>query len=225
MNIKADLWFPTVVWNYQLKEVNDAELRDYVINFRQDDPGKRVSNYGGQQSRNIDILDERPLNIEKFIVALQQNVNDAAKMANLPKLQICDYWWNINNKGDYNHPHNHRDSILSGVYYIDVPEENMGDIHFEREDDAQYFLPRFMPGRNQITALRASYKPKTGNGLIFPSWVTHSVDGNQSDKPRISMSFNTAISMDKANDELASMNGMPTTKDMAPPEPPKPIDK
>ena len=70
-----------------------------------------------------------------------------------------------------------------------------------------------------------SYKPKTGNGLIFPSWVTHSVDGNQSDKPRISMSFNTAISMDKANDELASMNGMPTTKDMAPPEPPKPIDK
>ena len=104
----------------QLKEVNDAELRDYVINFRQDDPGKKVSNYGGWQSRNIDILDERPLNIEKFIVALQQNVNDAAKMANLPKLQICDYWWNINNKGDYNHPHNHRDSILSGVYYIAV---------------------------------------------------------------------------------------------------------
>ena len=97
MNIKADLWFPTVVWNFQLKEVNDAELRDYVINFRQDDPGKKVSNYGGWQSRNIDILDERPLNIEKFIVALQQNVNDAAKMANLPKLQICDYWWNINN--------------------------------------------------------------------------------------------------------------------------------
>jgi uncharacterized protein (TIGR02466 family) len=115
---------------------------------------------------------------------------------------------------------------LSGVYYIDVPDENMGDIHFEREDDAEYFLPRFMPGRNQITAVRASYKPKTGNGLIFPSWVKHSVDGNQSDKPRISMSFNTAISMDKANDELASMNGMPTTKDMAPPpEPPKSIDK
>ena len=146
-------------------------------------------------------------------------------MANLPKLQICDYWWNINNKGDYNHAHHHRDSILSGVYYIDVPDENMGDIHFEREDDAEYFLPRFMPGRNQITAVRASYKPKTGNGLIFPSWVKHSVDGNQSDNPRISMSFNTAISMDASNDELAEMNGMPTTKDMAPKEPPKPIDK
>jgi len=27
--------------------------------------------------------------------------------------------------------------------------------------------------------------------LIFPSWVMHSVEGNKSDKPRISMSFNT----------------------------------
>ena len=119
MDIKADLWFPTVVWNYQLKQINNAELRDYVINFRQEDPGKTASNYGGWQSRNIDILDERPLNVEKFIVALQQNVDAAAKMAGLPKLQICDYWWNINNKGDYNHAHHHRDSILSGVYYID----------------------------------------------------------------------------------------------------------
>ena len=38
MDIKADLWFPTVVWNYQLKQINNAELRDYVINFRQEDP-------------------------------------------------------------------------------------------------------------------------------------------------------------------------------------------
>ena len=106
-----------------------------------------------------------------------------------------------------------------------MPYDNIGFIHFEREDDAEYFLPRYMPGRNQITAVRASYKPKTGNGLIFPSWVKHSVDGNRSDNSRISMSFNTAISMDKANDELASMNGMPTSKDMAPPAPPKPIDK
>ena len=39
MDIKADLWFPTVVWNYsKLKQINNAELRDYVINFRQEDP-------------------------------------------------------------------------------------------------------------------------------------------------------------------------------------------
>ena len=50
MDIKADLWFPTVVWNYQLKQINNAELRDYVINFRQEDPGKRASNYGGWQT-------------------------------------------------------------------------------------------------------------------------------------------------------------------------------
>ena len=53
MDIKADLWFPTVVWNYQLKQINNAELRDYVINFRQEDPGKKASNYGGWQSLSL----------------------------------------------------------------------------------------------------------------------------------------------------------------------------
>ena len=41
--------------------------------------------------------------------------------------------------------HHHRDSILSGVYYIDVSDENMGDIPFEREDDAEYFHPDLCP--------------------------------------------------------------------------------
>ena len=49
-------------------------------------------------------------------------------MSGLMDLQISDYWWNINSKGDYNHPHDHRDSILSGVYYIDIPKENSSDI-------------------------------------------------------------------------------------------------
>ena len=35
--------------------------------------------------------------------------------------------------GDYNTVHNHRGSILSGVFYIDVPDENMGNINFFKD--------------------------------------------------------------------------------------------
>ena len=99
--------------------------------------------------------------------------------------------------------------MLSGVYYIDVPEDSDSKIHFDREDEAQYYLPRLMPQRNQITAVRATYTPLNNNVLIFPSWVIHYVDGNKSQKPRLSMSFNTSIAATEANNELAKMNGYP----------------
>ena len=46
MDIKADLWFPTVVWNYQLKEINDAEeskkiCRQYLSPKHEFDPYKK----------------------------------------------------------------------------------------------------------------------------------------------------------------------------------------
>ena len=209
MPMKADLWFPTVIWNDELKHINNSELKEYVEKLNKDDTGKVASNYGGWQSKSYDILSERPIAIERFIQSIQKNINDCTKMAGLMDLQISDYWWNINKKGDYNHLHDHRDSILSGVYYIDIGDENMGNIHFEREDNAEFFLPRVMPKRNHISAVRATYKPMSGGLLIFPSWVRHSVDGNKSDKPRISMSFNTSIAMTPDNDELAKLNGFP----------------
>ena len=212
MPMKADLWFPTVVWNGELKQINNQELKDYVYKLKETDEGKKASNYGGWQSKSYDILSERPIAIERFIQALQQSVNECTKMAGMMDLQICDYWWNINKKGDYNHVHHHRDSVLSGVYYIDIPKDSEADIHFEREDPAEYFLPRHIPKRNHITALRASYKPVTGGCLIFPSWVKHSVDTNKSDKDRISMSFNTSIAVTPANDELARLNGYPVER-------------
>ena len=191
MTMKADLWFPTVIWQDTLKQINNSELIEYIYKIKETDTGKTASNYGGWQSLSHDLITERPLPVERFIQTLQKCVNECAKMAGLMDLQICNYWWNINYKGDYNQPHNHRMSILSGVYYVDIPDENMGNIHFEREDDAQYVLPRYIPKRNHITAQRATYIPISGGLLIFPSWVMHSVEGNKSDKPRISMSFNT----------------------------------
>ena len=48
----------------------------------------------------------------------------------VPELNLKNYWININRYGDYNTVHNHRGTILSGVFYIDVPDENMGNINF-----------------------------------------------------------------------------------------------
>ena len=57
MTVKADLWFPTVIWNDELKQINNSELKEYVIKLKaQDEQGKVASNYGGWQSKSFDTL-------------------------------------------------------------------------------------------------------------------------------------------------------------------------
>ena len=109
--------------------------------------------------------------------------------SNVPELNLAGYWCNVNTYGDYNKLHNHRGSVLSGVFYIDVPDENMGNIIFERSDDIEYYLPP-LKEYNNFTGGRATYKPESGKVLIFPSWLKHQVEGSRSEQQRISISFN-----------------------------------
>ena len=205
--MKADLWFPTIIWQGDLKQANNFELVDYVNKLQEQSEGRRVSNYGGWQSEAQDLLAQKPIAVEVLLQGIQTSLNQCTKMAGLPTLQICDYWFNVNPKGSYNGPHNHRDSLLSGVYYIDAKPEQ-GRIQFYRDDDAEFFMPR-LPKYTQITSQNATYNPAPHKLLIFPSWIKHSVEGNPTDTNRISMSFNTSIAMTPENDEIAKLNGYP----------------
>jgi len=205
--MKADLWFPTIIWQGDLKQANNFELVDYVNKLQEQSEGRRVSNYGGWQSEAQDLLAQKPIAVEVLLQGIQTSLNQCTKMAGLPTLQICDYWFNVNPKGSYNGTHNYRDSLLRGVYYIDAKPEQ-GRIQFYRDDDAEFFMPR-LPKYTQITSQKATYNPAPHKLLIFPSWIKHSVEGNPTDTNRISMSFNTSIAMTPENDEIAKLNGYP----------------
>ena len=196
--MKADLWFPTIIWQGDLKQANNIELAEHVNKMQDESEGRRVSNYGGWQSEAQDLLAQKPVAVEILLQGIQMSINECSKMAGLPTLQISDYWFNVNP----------RDSLLSGVYYIDATPEQ-GRIQFYRDDDAEFFMPR-LPKYTQITSQKATYNPAPSKILIFPSWVKHSVEGNPTDMTRISMSFNTVIAMTPENDEVAKLNGFPT---------------
>ena len=185
--MKADLWFPTIIWQGDLKQANNIELAEYVDKLQQESEGRKISNYGGWQSEAQDLLAQKPIAVEVLLQGIQTSLNQCTKMAGLPTLQISDYWFNVNPKGSYNQPHNHRDSLLSGVYYIDATPEQ-GRIQFYRDDDAEYFMPR-LPKYTQITSQKATYNPAPHKILIFPSWVKHSVEGNPTDNTRITVSY------------------------------------
>jgi uncharacterized protein (TIGR02466 family) len=197
MPMRADLWFPQIIWKDILKSIDNAAIKDYTLDSKNKSQGKTASNHMGWQSEDYFLDSGKPPHVEHMIRMLDTHVKDCASQASLPPLRICNFWFNVNPKGSYNTLHNHQESVLSGVYYIDIPDENMGNIEFHRDDEAQYYIPENLNKYTQFTSTKATYKPETGMLLIFPSWLKHFVHSNQSEQLRISMSFNTELDTKK----------------------------
>ena len=197
MPMRADLWFPQIVWKDTITNMDNAAIKAHVLETKNTNQGKTASNQLGWQSEDYFLDSGKPPQVEHMIRVLDAHVKVCARQASLPSLRICNFWFNVNPKGSYNTLHNHQDSILSGVYYIDIPDENMGNIEFHRDDEAQYYIPENLDRYTQFTSTKATYKPETGLLLIFPSWLKHFVQGNQSEHLRISMSFNTELDIQK----------------------------
>ena len=183
----TELWFPQVIWSAMIHMVNNYELKKWAYDRKKNDVGRRISNYGGFQSS--DILQGQNDQVDKLIGHLDKEITDISRQVALPPLAIKNIWLNINPPGSYNELHNHQDSVLSGVYYIDANEQQ-GNIQFERSDNAEYHLPEYMEKITYFNATRATYAAKSGALYIFPSWLKHHVQGNQSNTDRISLSFN-----------------------------------
>lgn len=115
-----------------------------------------------------------------------------SKTANVLKFHLGNGpWINFQKKYEFNPIHAHS-GILSAVVYISVPEEieqerlskqntnkpASGNIDFVYGDDHTF-----------ISSMK-SMSPKTGDVVIFPSYLKHLVYPFTADVERISMSFN-----------------------------------
>ena len=104
---------------------------------------------------------------------------------------LGNMWANINPPGGMNRAHQHPNSLWSGVYYIKAPK-NSG--HLKIDDpraSAAMVRPNQKKGPVPPRLFREThYEPVAGRCIMFPSWLMHCVDPNQSNDIRISVSFN-----------------------------------
>ena len=100
-------------------------------------------------------------------------------------------WANINPPGGMNRAHQHPNSLWSGVYYIKAPK-NSGDLKIDDpRSSAAMCRPRQKDGEKPLRLYREThYAPIAGRCIMFPSWLMHCVDPNESNDIRISVSFN-----------------------------------
>ena len=108
-------------------------------------------------------------------------------------LKLKTSWKNETEKYSFVTPHSHGNCLLSCVFYIKV-DDNSGDILFHDPRGGVYFAQHAevdMNGYSQDNRKYFRLKPKTGDLVIFPSYVIHSVEPNMSDN-RICLAMNFA---------------------------------
>ena len=185
MNIQLDNLFPTPIFSCDTN-IDCNKIKDYILTLNKDEVIK--SNDGGKQTsfltnEELQAEDIKPL--FDFITTMALSIGDE-----LPALRtncLESAWINLNSKGDSNLRHIHGNSILSGVFYVDVPPGS-GNLMFERADSAS--LVWNMDNKSPFTSESVQYVAKTGKIIIFPSWLPHYVTRTFCDDTRISLSFN-----------------------------------
>ena len=104
---------------------------------------------------------------------------------------LGNMWANVNPPGGMNRAHQHPNSLWSGVYYIKA-EKNSGQLKIDDPRAAASMVrPKQKSGELSSRLWREThYEPVAGRCIMFPSWVMHCVDPNESNDIRISVSFN-----------------------------------
>ena len=186
--IKA-AYFPTIIYAKDVQLDNRLFERE-VIEWSKKDKGIKRTNMIGWHSttdmHKIPVF--KPLVDELF--KMQMEIYREELLSREPI--IGNMWANINPPGGYNRPHIHPNSHFSGVYYIKAPQ-NSGEIVFNDPRSAAHMvMPERVKDIKPPSHLwrEVRVNPLEGRMLMFPSWLWHCVEPNESNDIRISVSFN-----------------------------------
>ena len=185
-----DLHFPTPIYIFDHNDPSlNVQLEKDIVAWSNQDKGVTRTNIQGWHSTTD--MNARP-EYKRLVDALYEAQHMIYKEEHLDSEPFLgNMWANINPPGGMNRAHIHPNSLWSGVYYIKAPK-NCG--HLKIDDpraSAAMYRPKQKKGQVPPRLFREThYEPIAGRCIMFPSWLMHCVDPNNSNDIRISVSFN-----------------------------------
>jgi uncharacterized protein (TIGR02466 family) len=183
--------FKTTIFKSKIK---NQKYVKYFLNLlkkeQQNNKGKKISNVGGFQSSQYTTLREDILR-NVFLDPGKNFIEKLNPKKNL-NLTLGDFWINSNLNKDYNLLHNHFGATISGIYYLEVPE-NSGRLVFQNGDLSKMSSINFDYFHNENYYARYFIIPEKFDLYLFPSEAFHYVEPNRSFENRISVAFNLKV--------------------------------
>lgn len=186
--------FVNVLAHDQL-DVDNNKIEKFCYDLTTSDPGRRVSNEGGYQSNIFDMSSTPELKeLHSQIQLRVDTFHDYMGFKSSLKKVVDQCWVNINPPGTYNSMHTHNGGVMTGIYYVKVPE-NSGELQMITPNPAFDFIMKdsYIESSNQFNASNIIVKPQEGKLYLFPCWVAHQVKMNVSDQNRISIAFDIEL--------------------------------
>jgi len=185
--IDLNFLFPTVVGSAENEDPTDySSLLEL--------PTEKTM-YGFERSKDTYILDNHAPLLRTWI---QEQVDDYAKRVLCIKqeLRITQSWLIIHRSGNPQNIfiHKHPNSIISGAYYLAA--DGAEGLRFDRNDTTtspyiEWEYDRETLPNSPWAWIWHRVEAKKNRLLLFPSQLTHGVNGPPSENIRCSLSFNT----------------------------------
>ena len=185
-----ELHFPTPIYIADIKHptLNQELERDITAWANKDKGITRTNVQGWHSTTNMHELFQFK-KLVSMLYACQKTIYEQEHLESEPFLG--NMWANINPPRGMNRAHQHPNSLWSGVYYIKAPK-NCGYLKIDDpRSSAAMVRPKQKKGKLPPRLFREThYEPIAGRCIMFPSWLMHCVDPNESNDIRISVSFN-----------------------------------
>ena len=181
--------FPTPIYMSKL----DRALTPLELKFVDKSKKDFYKNDGNITSNNNYILNEKPFtNIKKELdKRVQDYFNKVLSITDAVTPYITQSWLNYTETNQYHHKHQHPNSLVSGVLYIDS-DEKFDKIYFYKDNIYKTIKPQTKDW-NLWNSESWWFPVKTGDIIMFPSSLTHMVETKQGTNTRISLAFNVFI--------------------------------
>lgn len=176
--------FPTAVGMFKYDGKLTQKEKDALIN------AKQRPNQGNTSSDDRLILESKKFSkLRQFV---QQSVDEYFAKIVCPKhdvkLRITQSWLNWTKPGQYHHQHEHPNSLISGVFYVQADAET-DKIYFFNKKYRQINIP---PAEYNLFNSESWWLPVgEGDLVLFPSSLTHEVAVVGGNHTRLSLAFNT----------------------------------
>ena len=185
-----DFIFPIKLVSEKLDESFDlSKIKKFISEQKENNLTETRSNKGGWQSKNYkyskDTVDDSLIPFVDLVDRAIKTYSNGSRFGHLNNVEVYlrSFWMNVNSPGAHNVLHIHPGSVLSGVFWVSCPE-NCGRLIVRHPNEmVNYYL-----GPDEL-----SIDPQEGLLVLFPSYLPHLVEPNQSSEDRISISFNLSI--------------------------------
>ena len=181
------------LWQSEYPEFDEHKeiFLNAIKTFKEENPTKEIprSNVAGYQSPETlhHVAELRPL----FEYICQMAFRAAADLDFIEcDIALTSAWLNVNDSRQcMNSEHVHGD-VFSGVFYLQAPEGS-GKLSLVNPGiNRMWDGCKLVNQKNQFTGESIRIEPVEGNIILFPSYISHSVETNNHDEERISISFN-----------------------------------